>query len=210
GDGYVIDFGILKKAIRGVCAKLHTRTLLPTRSSVMKVEQSKAVPNHLEITCEGNVKMLIPAEDCVLVPIAHTTAEELGEYIWDEIMRSAAGPALVQRKVEWLEVTVHERVGQAASYRAAVSSFGSSKVLPSSHSAPRPCMQATSSEDEMQLSVTSTQMAVEPPPLPVVARTRSQQAEDMSPSAEAGFKQVLNACLGFEEASRPEMRKTPF
>eukprot|EP00442_Polarella_glacialis_P043558 CAMPEP_0115083440 /NCGR_PEP_ID=MMETSP0227-20121206/20547_1 /TAXON_ID=89957 /ORGANISM="Polarella glacialis, Strain CCMP 1383" /LENGTH=51 /DNA_ID=CAMNT_0002471819 /DNA_START=125 /DNA_END=276 /DNA_ORIENTATION=+ len=46
---------------------------------------------------------------------------------------------------------------------------------------------ATSAEKKakMQLSVVETQMVVEPPP---------QQAEDTS--AEAGFKQVLNACLG--------------
>eukprot|EP00442_Polarella_glacialis_P055174 CAMPEP_0115107400 /NCGR_PEP_ID=MMETSP0227-20121206/37293_1 /TAXON_ID=89957 /ORGANISM="Polarella glacialis, Strain CCMP 1383" /LENGTH=327 /DNA_ID=CAMNT_0002505311 /DNA_START=80 /DNA_END=1060 /DNA_ORIENTATION=- len=215
-DGYVIDFGVLKKAVRGVCKKLNNRTLLPARSDVMTIRQ--ADPDHLEITCEGNLRMLLPAADCMVLPIMHTTAEELSEYIWEEIMRSAGGAELRQRGADWLEVSVSERVGQSASYRAAVSSFGSSKARPS-RPPPRPCLSAgplsaQSAEEETQPSVVNTQMVVEPPPLPEVpwtrARARPQLSEDVSPSAEAGFRQVLNATLGLEEASRPELRKTPF
>ncbi|CAE8614286.1 unnamed protein product, partial [Polarella glacialis] len=60
-------------------------------------------------------------------------------------------------------------------------------------------MSATSAEEQTRLlSAVKSQVVVEPPP---------QRAEDIS--AEAGFKQVLNACLDSQEASRPEMRKTP-
>lgn len=36
-DGYVIDFGILKKSIREVCKSLNEKVLIPTKSQTMKI-----------------------------------------------------------------------------------------------------------------------------------------------------------------------------
>ena len=60
----------------------------------------------------GNeVKFVLPAADCLLLPIVHSTAEELAEYIALEVVQQL-GHQLRSRLCQWLEVSVSERPGQ--------------------------------------------------------------------------------------------------
>ncbi|CAE7759706.1 queD, partial [Symbiodinium necroappetens] len=100
-DGYVVDFGDLKKVIRGICKEMDQRTLLPAKSDVLSFCQDSS-SDKLEIQCQGGVRMVLPRQDCLLLPIVHTTAEELAEYIASEVI-SRIGGFLEKRGCEWLE-----------------------------------------------------------------------------------------------------------
>ena len=57
------------------------------------------------------MKFVLPAADCLLLPIVHSTAEELAEYIALEVAQQL-GAQLRSRHCQWLEVSVSERPGQ--------------------------------------------------------------------------------------------------
>ena len=63
----------------------------------------------------AKVKFVLPVEDCVLLPIVHTTAEELAQYIATEVERHL-GSHLRSRSCQWLEVKVSERPGQGGNW----------------------------------------------------------------------------------------------
>jgi 6-pyruvoyltetrahydropterin/6-carboxytetrahydropterin synthase len=111
-DGYVIDFGLVKRAAKRICAEFDERVLVPTESDTLSVvERDGAV----ELTCEDGSRFLLPRSDVVLLPIAHSSAEELCRYLChrltDELRANASGGLTA------IEVGVAESPGQAASYR---------------------------------------------------------------------------------------------
>ena len=77
-DGYVLDFGDVKKTVRGVCEALNERFLCPCRSDVLDIRD--AGPN-VELTAEDGAFFSIPLGDCAMLPIVHSTAEELAAMI---------------------------------------------------------------------------------------------------------------------------------
>ncbi|CAE7424025.1 queD [Symbiodinium microadriaticum] len=60
-DGYVVDFGDLKKVIRGICKEMDQRTLLPAKSDVLSFCQDSS-SDKLEIQCQGGVRMVLPRQ----------------------------------------------------------------------------------------------------------------------------------------------------
>lgn len=121
-DGYVVDFGDLKAAARRACKSLDHCTLLPGHSEVLQLQGVKETSGQVTVVCEDGCQFSLPAQDCVVLPIVHTTAEELAEHIWARMLLDGdLGDLLVQRGIAWLEVTVSERPGQGASFRSHVS-----------------------------------------------------------------------------------------
>ena len=70
---------------------------------------------HAEVHVDGAERYGFPAHDCVLLPIANTTAELLAQHlahrVRDELARSGAV------RLHALELEVEENFGQAARYR---------------------------------------------------------------------------------------------
>lgn len=124
-DGYLVDFGDLKKALREVCKTLNNSVLIPAHSDVLQmrtIEAAQGTPAQLDIVCEDGSNIRLPFKDCKVLPIVHSTAEELAEYIWIQLLLTyGLASLLLSRSVEWLEVTVSERVGQGARYRRRIS-----------------------------------------------------------------------------------------
>src|SRR5579885_1120272 len=84
-EGYVLDFGLVKRVARALCAELDERVLLP-------------------------------AADVRLLPIGHSSAEELAAYLLGRL-RAALAAETAGREVLALEVGVAEAPGQVASCR---------------------------------------------------------------------------------------------
>ena len=77
-DGYVIDFGLVKQATKRVCDALDEYTLLPAQSDCMRIsEQGESV----EAVYEDGSRFVFPRSDVMLLPIVHTSAEELARYV---------------------------------------------------------------------------------------------------------------------------------
>jgi len=108
-DGYVLDFGVVKQAAKRVCERLDERVLLPADSDCLRIDRQGA---QLVVTYEDGATFSFPESDVVLLPIAHSSAEELARYVLGEVR--AELPDLERRGVRVLEVGVAEAPGQVA------------------------------------------------------------------------------------------------
>lgn len=105
-NGYVVDFIALRDSLAKIVASLDHKMLLPRDHSMIHVEQ-----NESETTARFESKRWVfPNEDCVILPIANTTAELMARYIAQELVSSTTdsfGEAVTQ-----LTVSVDENRGQ--------------------------------------------------------------------------------------------------
>ena len=74
----------------------------------------------VKITCEDGSKFVFPRQDCLLLPIMHSTAEELAIYLYGKILERLNANYLLERGVNVMEVTISEAVGQEATFRRAI------------------------------------------------------------------------------------------
>jgi 6-pyruvoyltetrahydropterin/6-carboxytetrahydropterin synthase len=110
-DGYVIDFGLVKQATKRVCDALDEHTLLPVRSDCLRItEQGESV----EVVYEDGSRFVFPRSDVMLLPIVHTSAEELARYVAGQVRAELL--AVGARPWRRLEVSVAETSGQSATY----------------------------------------------------------------------------------------------
>lgn len=112
--GYVLDFGVVKKLAKEIVDRMDERTLVPIASDCLRIDNDgKRITIHY-----NDDQFVLPASDACLLPIAHSSAEELARYLWTELceaLRAADG----LEGVESLEVSVAEAPGQMALYEAA-------------------------------------------------------------------------------------------
>jgi len=120
GDGYVIDFGDVKAAVRAVCKRLNEHFLCPSFSDVLQIstfnDNSKGFTS-VKLVCEDGAVFVFPRDDVAMLPIVHATAEELAIYCWGEILSQLDAMFLFKRGVHAMEVTCAEAVGQEAVFR---------------------------------------------------------------------------------------------
>ena len=79
--GMVIDFRDVKKQALEVCERLDHKVLLPGKSRTVQVHETS---DSVDVTVGGK-KYAFPAEDCVILPAAATTAELLAEHIYQHL-----------------------------------------------------------------------------------------------------------------------------
>lgn len=110
-QGYVLDFGIVKEVARRVCKRLDEKTLLPAQSDCLAIEPRG---NQVWVRFEAD-EFLFPAQDVLLLPIVHTSAEELARFLAGEIRRELGRDGIHDHFT--IEVGVAETPGQIAFYR---------------------------------------------------------------------------------------------
>jgi 6-pyruvoyltetrahydropterin/6-carboxytetrahydropterin synthase len=109
-DGYVLDFGLVKRVAKALCEELDERVLIPERSDCLTVAR---VGDGVEVTTERGDRFRFPAADVRLLPIAHSSAEELAAYLVARL-RDALASETGGRGLAGVEVGVAEAPGQAA------------------------------------------------------------------------------------------------
>ncbi|HSR57618.1 MAG TPA: 6-carboxytetrahydropterin synthase [Candidatus Binataceae bacterium] len=110
--GYVIDFGLIKKITKEIVDRIDERTIVPANSDCLKIDHP--APGRVRVRYDSD-EFIFPAADVAMLPIVHSSAEELARYIWGELVsglrsRGALGDAAS------IEVSVAEGPGQAAIY----------------------------------------------------------------------------------------------
>jgi len=110
--GYVLDFGLIKKLTRQIVERLDERTIIPSESDCLAIRRQG---NQVSVAYEGD-GFVFPASDVALLPIAHSSAEELARFIWSELHRELLLHNAL-RDVSAMEVSVAEGPGQMAIYR---------------------------------------------------------------------------------------------
>jgi 6-pyruvoyltetrahydropterin/6-carboxytetrahydropterin synthase len=108
---YVFDFVRLKRLLKTVADRLDHRTLLPSESERIVVQQT----GDEVVATYKDKRYVFPAGDVVLLPIPNTTAEMLARWIAGEIKARLSPTELAAARV--IEVEVEESFGQRAIYR---------------------------------------------------------------------------------------------
>ena len=103
---YVVDFIALRDTLKELIDPLDHRVLLPTTHAQIHVTATD-----LEVTATfENRRWVFPRGDCVLLPVANTTAELLARYIGQRLLESLESKTGL--RPERLQVAVDEDNGQ--------------------------------------------------------------------------------------------------
>src|SRR5437867_1891306 len=109
-DGYVLDFGLVKRVAKALCEELDERVLLPERSDCLVLTRTE---DAVEVRTEAGHRFRFPAADVRLLPIAHSSAEELAAYLLARLREALSGEA-GGRGLAALEGGVAEAPGEVA------------------------------------------------------------------------------------------------
>lgn len=113
-QGYVLDFGIVKEVAKRVCARLNEKTIIPARSDCLAIrEEAQQVIVRFE-----QDEFRFPRADVALLPIVHSSAEELAQYVLTELRKELRTEALGE--IHSIQVGVAETPGQAAYCREGI------------------------------------------------------------------------------------------
>ena len=103
---YVVDFIAFRDALDKIIKRLDHHMLLPETHPLIQVREE----NGEFVTTFRDKRWIFPAEDCILLPIANTTAERIAWWIAIQL-RSALKP-VVGDALTSLEISVDENHGQ--------------------------------------------------------------------------------------------------
>ena len=98
---YVVDFVALRDELQTLVDRLDHRMLLPTCHATIRVVEQRG-----EVTVtHGERRWVFPPGDCVLLPVANTTAELLARYLGEQLWaalekRSGHRPDLLRLAVD--------------------------------------------------------------------------------------------------------------
>ena len=110
-QGYVLDFGVVKEIARGLCKRLNEKVLLPAHSDCLEIRERDG---QCVVRYEDD-EFIFPKKDVFLVPIVHSSAEELARYLVGELRAALRAEGI--EKLQAIQVGVEETPGQAAYYR---------------------------------------------------------------------------------------------
>jgi 6-pyruvoyltetrahydropterin/6-carboxytetrahydropterin synthase len=105
---YVVDFIALRDSLQEIVRELDHHVLLPTQHRTIQVREAV---REVEVRFEDR-RWVFPREDCVLLPMANTTAELLARYIARKLRDFLE--AQTGRPPEKVRVEVDENKGQWA------------------------------------------------------------------------------------------------
>jgi 6-pyruvoyltetrahydropterin/6-carboxytetrahydropterin synthase len=110
-EGLLVDIESFKKALRELCARLDSRTLIPGESPRLRWTREE---DAIGVRC-GERAYRFPAEDTLVLPLANTSIELLARMFWHDL-----APCLAGSRVDTLAVAVEETAGQQCWYEAGV------------------------------------------------------------------------------------------
>jgi 6-pyruvoyltetrahydropterin/6-carboxytetrahydropterin synthase len=105
---YVIDFIALKDMTRAITDELDHRMLLPARSRQILLHEDGS---NIRVTYRDRY-WSFPRDECVLLPVASTTAELLADYIASRLRQAMTARGFDLPRI--LRVEVEESFGQSA------------------------------------------------------------------------------------------------
>lgn len=110
-EGYVVDFGTVKRLARELCGQLDEKILVPAASDVLSLHEEEG---QVTLTSQTG-RFVFPRTDCAILPIVHSSAEELARYLAGALRGRLREEGVDDLKA--IEVGVEETTGQAAFYR---------------------------------------------------------------------------------------------
>jgi 6-pyruvoyltetrahydropterin/6-carboxytetrahydropterin synthase len=111
--GMVVDFIQLRDLVTAIVSRLDHRMLLPDRNPWLAVNTAAGPTGRAETTVSfADRRWVFPADECLILPVANTTAEWIARWIGTELIAAlaAAGNPVTGR----IRVEVDECLGQSA------------------------------------------------------------------------------------------------
>lgn len=105
---YVFDFIALRDAMQAIVNELDHHVLLPTKHAQIRVQTDE---REVTATFEAR-RWVFPREDCVLLPVVNTTAEEIAAWIATRLRGVVT--AQPGANISEIQVEVEENFGQWA------------------------------------------------------------------------------------------------
>ena len=105
---YVFDFIALRDSLQQIVNELDHRVLLPTTHPQIRVQTD----DREVIATFADRRWVFPREDCVLLPVENTTAEEIALWIAQRLRDVIV--AVAKTPIELIQVEVEENFGQWA------------------------------------------------------------------------------------------------
>jgi 6-pyruvoyltetrahydropterin/6-carboxytetrahydropterin synthase len=107
---YVVDFIALRNSLQRIASALDHHVLLPLHHSLIEVCEK----NNEVIATFRERRWVFPSDDCVLLPVANTTAELLARYVGQQLRHDLEAE---KNASQWrLEVHVDENHGQVGAW----------------------------------------------------------------------------------------------
>mmetsp|Transcript_1015 Transcript_1015/g.1682 ORF Transcript_1015/g.1682 Transcript_1015/m.1682 type:complete len:208 (+) Transcript_1015:44-667(+) len=157
-DGYVIDFGDIKKEARSLCKSINEFFICPMKSSTLDITENDG---NICLVCEDGAHFSFPRSDCALLPIVHSSAEEISHWLWCGIVRGIGLNKFKERNLKSMEVSVAEATNQQATFRCLIPSseeelFGIESRQLQKRPPPHPCLLPSSAADNITTTSDST------------------------------------------------------
>lgn len=108
-DGYVVDFLVLRRIAEEECDKLHFATLLPERSDCLTIRTDG---ESVEVDCEDGARFRFPRADVRLLPIVHSSSEEIAQYLIARLRARLTEAG--DNTIETIEIGIEDVPGQLA------------------------------------------------------------------------------------------------
>lgn len=104
--GIIMDFSIVKDSLKKIVSKLDHMILIPEKSNTVEIEKAN---DYVKISFLGKT-YFFPLDDCIFLPINSTSAENLSEFLLEEILTKISFP----KNINLIEIGVDEGYGQGA------------------------------------------------------------------------------------------------
>lgn len=105
--GFVADFKEVKGVVRDISSTLDHKVLIPLQNNLITF---KSTEDSVEFVIQGK-EYKLPAEDCLLLDLKSTSAEDLAEYFADKVFDKLKEKGA---KISSVEICVNEGIGQGA------------------------------------------------------------------------------------------------
>jgi 6-pyruvoyltetrahydropterin/6-carboxytetrahydropterin synthase len=109
--GFVVDFKNAKSIVRRICSKLDHKVLIPYKSDVIEFQKQDVTSLEFRI---GKKEYKLPLEDCCILPLKSTSAEDLAEYFAEEIFKYLDE---TNNNISSVQICVNEGIGQGAYFQ---------------------------------------------------------------------------------------------
>ncbi len=113
-DGWVVDFGMIKRIMRRLCEALDHKFLLQRPSELLA---AVATDEHWEITAGGARRYVLPTSDVLPLPITNSTAEQIAGWLHGRLCDELRDAGVVS--LAMVEIGVEEAPGQTGWYASA-------------------------------------------------------------------------------------------
>lgn len=104
-NGIILDFSLLKDALRDIVSDLDHKVLIPEKSGIVIEKKDESIN---VTTLEKHY--VFPLIDCTLLPIQSTSVENLAKYILESVIKKISP----QKQIKSIEIGVDEGFGQGA------------------------------------------------------------------------------------------------